>query len=405
MWVGPGPYGCGERSPARTIKDRGPYPVDLDELVEHWTLLKDEQGLVSGKRGATRLGFAVLPKFYTQYGRFPRGRYELPADAVEFVARQAQVPASELDSYEWTGRTIEYHRARIRGRPGFRECSVADADKLTTWLAEHVACKEQRPEQVRVELLARCRTESIEPPTSGRCDRIAGAALRAVEETLTARISARLTAESTKRIVALVSGADQADDAVPGEASTSEGGDGPPTLGRIKEAPGNVSLETMLTGIDNSTWAPASTSLPSLCLAPAHRRMRGAAKALPSRLSLSDDDGMTLKRVVLVVTCVVVAVLGWMFTVSQWETASRIATVASALAGVAAVGVGIWAALPGASQSAVVVRETSTAKSAGKGNAVTGYHGGGSTRPVTVERTGDAEATGDGDAISGYSDK
>ena len=40
-------------------------PLDLDDLVEHWTLLKDEQGLVSGKRGATRLGFAVLLKFYT----------------------------------------------------------------------------------------------------------------------------------------------------------------------------------------------------------------------------------------------------------------------------------------------------------------------------------------------------
>ncbi|WP_413100394.1 hypothetical protein [Streptomyces sp. Inha503] len=52
-------------------------PLDLDDLVEHWTLLKDEQGLVSGKRDATRLGFAVLLKFYTQYGRFPRGRFEV----------------------------------------------------------------------------------------------------------------------------------------------------------------------------------------------------------------------------------------------------------------------------------------------------------------------------------------
>lgn len=38
-------------------------PLGLDELVEHWTLFKDEQALVSGKRGATRLGFAVLLKF------------------------------------------------------------------------------------------------------------------------------------------------------------------------------------------------------------------------------------------------------------------------------------------------------------------------------------------------------
>lgn len=72
------------------------------------------------------------------------------------VARQVQVPAAELDAYEWSGRTVEYHRAQIRGHLGFRECSVVDADKLTGWLAEHVACKERRPEQVRVELLARC---------------------------------------------------------------------------------------------------------------------------------------------------------------------------------------------------------------------------------------------------------
>lgn len=69
------------------------------------------------------------------------------------------------------------------------------------------------------------------------------------EETLTARISARITVQSTERIIALVAGADQGD-AVPGEASAGEGEDGPPVLGKIKEAPGNVSLETMLTEID-----------------------------------------------------------------------------------------------------------------------------------------------------------
>ncbi len=47
--------------------------MDLDELVEHWTLLDDDQELVAGKRGATRLGFALLLKFYTRHGRFPAG--------------------------------------------------------------------------------------------------------------------------------------------------------------------------------------------------------------------------------------------------------------------------------------------------------------------------------------------
>ncbi|MFH8469430.1 Tn3 family transposase [Streptomyces sp. NPDC017991] len=54
--------------------------------------------------------------------------------------------------------------------------------------------------------------------------------------------------ESIERIVALVAGADQ-DDAGPADGGT-EGEDAPPVLGKVKEAPGNVSLETMLTEID-----------------------------------------------------------------------------------------------------------------------------------------------------------
>lgn len=104
-------------------------------MVEHWTLLDDERELIAGKRGPTRLGFALLLKFYTQVGRFPRGRGELPDEAVEFVARQVDVEPPELGLYEWTGRTIEYHRAQIRGHLGFRECTVADAEHLTHWLA------------------------------------------------------------------------------------------------------------------------------------------------------------------------------------------------------------------------------------------------------------------------------
>jgi hypothetical protein len=30
------------------------WSIELDELVEKWTLLEDERGLVAGKRGTTR---------------------------------------------------------------------------------------------------------------------------------------------------------------------------------------------------------------------------------------------------------------------------------------------------------------------------------------------------------------
>lgn len=129
----------------------GRQPVGMDELVEHWTVLDDERELLAGKRGGTRLGFALLLKRYTRFGRFARGPDEFPDEAVEFVARQVQVPAGEFASYGFSGSTVEYHRAQIREHLGFRVCSVQDAEKLTAWLAANVAHAERDPDRVRAE--------------------------------------------------------------------------------------------------------------------------------------------------------------------------------------------------------------------------------------------------------------
>jgi hypothetical protein len=47
--------------------------LELDELVEHFTLLPDEAALPRDKSSAIRLGFAALLKFFTTMGRFPGG--------------------------------------------------------------------------------------------------------------------------------------------------------------------------------------------------------------------------------------------------------------------------------------------------------------------------------------------
>jgi hypothetical protein len=163
---------------------------------------------------------------------------------VDFVARQMQVAAGDLGFYEWSGSTVEYHRAQVRQHLGYRECGVADAERLTAWLAEHVTQAERSPGRVREELLARCRGERLEPPAGSRIDRIVRSALRLGEETLTLRVSARLTPAVTEAILGLVvAGA-------PEDLDADEKSSEPTLLGTVKEAPGNVSLETMLTEID-----------------------------------------------------------------------------------------------------------------------------------------------------------
>lgn len=201
-------------------------------------MVDDERALVAGKRGATRLGFALQLKFYGERGRFPRGRAELPDNAVRFVGAQVDVPAAEVGLYEWTGRTVEFHRAQIRKHFGFRECSVEDADKLTKWLATEVCELERHHDVVREQLLDRCRDQRVEPPTSGRIDRMVRSALHQAEVAVSCRIAGRLSVSTIERLEDLVAVGDDIDRDVELDEES--------VLALVKTVPGNVSLDSML---------------------------------------------------------------------------------------------------------------------------------------------------------------
>jgi hypothetical protein len=110
-------------------------------------------------------------------------------------------------------------------------------------------------------------------------------------------------------------------------------------------------------------------------------------------------------RVVLVVTSGVVAGLATWLAAASWDQASRVATVASALAAVAAVGVAVWAAVrgPAAGSGSVKVSDTGTAVAGRQGLANTGarmrrWAGVGRVR---AQHTGDAVASDGGDTNTG----
>jgi len=99
-----------------------------DELAEHWTLTESDKDLIANKAGATRLGFALLLKFFQHDGRFPQHRGEIPTATVVFVAQQLSLPPEWYAQYAWTGRTMVYHRIQIRQAMGFRESTEQDID-------------------------------------------------------------------------------------------------------------------------------------------------------------------------------------------------------------------------------------------------------------------------------------
>jgi hypothetical protein len=114
---------------------------DVEDLIGCWTLDEDEFDLVGNKSGATRLGFALMLKFFELEARFPRR--DVPRAAVDFVAGQVNVDPVLFADYAWSGSTIEYHRKQIRDFHGFRTITVGDEDKLIVWLAADICNYDQ----------------------------------------------------------------------------------------------------------------------------------------------------------------------------------------------------------------------------------------------------------------------
>ena len=141
-----------------------------DELIEHWSLLPGEKPWLANKTGPTRLGFAVLLKFFQHEGCFPQQPQEIPGIVVAFLARQVEVEPTVWPQYRWQGRTIEYQRAQIRNRLGFREATVEHAEALSGWLCDHVLPQGLSPDRLHEAVRDRCRALRIEPPTPERID-------------------------------------------------------------------------------------------------------------------------------------------------------------------------------------------------------------------------------------------
>jgi len=178
--------------------------LSADDLTEHWTLLPSERELLANKTGATRLGFAVLLKFFQAEARFPRQSQEIPPAAIECVAQQAGVSAAELVQYDLDSRAAKYHRVQIRNLLGFREANAEDSQALALWLCEHVLAQDRQMERLKAAVLERCRTQRIEPPTPDRVERLIRSALHQFEGKFCEALLARLPLETQAQLNALL---------------------------------------------------------------------------------------------------------------------------------------------------------------------------------------------------------
>jgi len=256
------------------------------DLISCWTLDEADWRLLANKAGATRLGFALLLKFFDLEGRFPAGPAELPVAAVEYIAGMVKVSASELARYAWQGRTIEYHRAQIRAERRFREATGEDERRMVEWLARELCPVELSPDRLREDLLARFRRERIEPPGPSRVDRILGAGRSLFERRFTERIVDRLPAPAVDRLEQL--------------ATASQDG----FLAELKSDPGRPGLNTILDEIAKLARV-AELELPTDLFADCSEKLIAAWRARASAAYPSDLRAMPqpVRLTLLAVLC------------------------------------------------------------------------------------------------------
>ena len=216
---------------------------ELDELVDHFTLLPQEVQLIREARTAhNRLGFAVLLKCFLLEGRFPYARHDVPREVVAHLAKQLDIPPSSYLHFEWRGRTASEQRRQIRDLLHFREATTQDGEELVSWLCTHLLTTHDRSlERLKATMYARCRSLQIEPPTPDRVERLTRTALATYNDRFHARILEQLSPETIAQLEALL--------VVPPPARQESDADDPDSAGRtplqwLKADAGPMRLET-----------------------------------------------------------------------------------------------------------------------------------------------------------------
>jgi hypothetical protein len=178
--------------------------VTPQELMESFTIAPSERELLGTKSGASRLGCAVLLKYFQVEGRFPTSWHDVPREVIRHLAQSFGVSPDAYRHYELDGRLARYHKDDIRQWTGFRQGNTTDAEAIKAWVCAHSRVDETTIPVLMDRLTQRYKQLQIELPTPGRLERLAHSAAQTVEEQLFARLAEALTPDTRQMIDAML---------------------------------------------------------------------------------------------------------------------------------------------------------------------------------------------------------
>ncbi|NET51545.1 MAG: DUF4158 domain-containing protein, partial [Merismopedia sp. SIO2A8] len=185
---------------------------EVEELIEHWTLLPSEMALLENRTDVARIGLAVSLKYFQLEYKFPHQKPNLPAVVLTHIASQVNVPAQEYQEYDWHSRSSRYHRSQVRDYFGFRSCDASALVRLFEWLVQEVLPYETETENLTSIVEGRLIQLKIEPPTPSRIERLIHSALHKSESHFFETIYRKIASSCRQAIDTLLKTSDLEDE-------------------------------------------------------------------------------------------------------------------------------------------------------------------------------------------------
>lgn len=186
---------------------------EAGELMDYFSFLPEDFRLLGKRTGSTRLGFAVLFKFFQHEGRFPTQEDEIPASVLQHIAKQVNLDAQLFATYPWETSSSKRHRRQIRDHFGFRETTEADREKVTLWLGKKVWDYALQEEPLQGEVIEEYRHRKIELPSENKIKQMVRSAIRKQEQAFFQNTYQRLSEATLTKMNQLINTWQNLDDA------------------------------------------------------------------------------------------------------------------------------------------------------------------------------------------------
>jgi hypothetical protein len=108
------------------------------ELETYWSFSSDEFELIPNGDDSSRLGVGASLKFFQLEGFFPSSAKDIPAVAIDHMAKLLDVDPKAILDYDWQGRTGTRYRRRLRTALGIRPSTAEDFKAVENWLRQEV---------------------------------------------------------------------------------------------------------------------------------------------------------------------------------------------------------------------------------------------------------------------------